>query len=223
MNRVALVGYTNAGKSTLMRALTGSEVYVADKLFATLETTVRALSPEVRPRILVSDTVGFIDKLPHGLVASFKSTLDEALEAGLLAHVVDASDPNFERQLAVTAEVLSEIGAGEVPRLLVFNKMDRVGDAAVEEARRVDLQARWPEAVIMSARRPHDLAGLRAHLIGFFARDLVEGEVRIPYSRQSLRGEIFAQCEVLGERYDEDGVVFDVRAHPTVIERLRAA
>ena len=93
MNRVALVGYTNAGKSTLMRALTGSEVYVADKLFATLDTTVRALGPPAHPRVLVSDTVGFIDKLPHGLVASFKSTLDEALEASLLAQVVDASDP----------------------------------------------------------------------------------------------------------------------------------
>ena len=126
MSRVALVGYTNAGKSTLMRALTGSEVYVADKLFATLDTTVRPLVPETRPRVLVSDTVGFIDKLPHGLVASFKSTLDEALEAGLLAQVVDASAPTFERQLEVTTEVLAEIGAGDVPRLLVFNKIDRV-------------------------------------------------------------------------------------------------
>ena len=98
-----------------MRALTGSEVYVADKLFATLDTTVRALQPETKPRILVSDTVGFIKKLPHGLVASFKSTLDEALEASLLLHVVDASDPAFERQLEVTAEVLAEIGAGDVP------------------------------------------------------------------------------------------------------------
>ena len=93
--RVALVGYTNAGKSTLMRALTGSEVLVADKLFATLDTTVRALHPESVPRVLVSDTVGFIKNLPHGLVASFKSTLDEALEASLLAHVVDASDPGL--------------------------------------------------------------------------------------------------------------------------------
>src|SRR2546430_214693 len=126
--RVALVGYTNAGKSTLMRALTGSEAYVADKLFATLDTTVRTLVPETRPRILVADTVGFIKSLPHGLVASFKSTLAEALEASLLAHVVDASDPGFERQLEVTAEVLAEIGAGEVPRLLVFNKIDRIGD-----------------------------------------------------------------------------------------------
>ena len=95
MSRVALVGYTNAGKSTLMRALTGSEVYVADKLFATLDTTVRPLHPPTHPRILMSDTVGFIDKLPHGLVASFKSTLDEALEAGLLAQVVDASRPEL--------------------------------------------------------------------------------------------------------------------------------
>ena len=116
--RVALVGYTNAGKSTLMRALTGSEVLVADKLFATLDTTVRALHPESVPRVLVSDTVGFIKNLPHGLVASFKSTLDEALEASLLLHVVDASDPGFERQLEVTEEVLDEIGAQDVPRLL---------------------------------------------------------------------------------------------------------
>ena len=126
--RVALVGYTNAGKSTLMRALTGSEVLVANKLFATLDTTVRALHPETVPRVLVSDTVGFIKNLPHGLVASFKSTLDEALEASLLAHVVDASDPGFERQLAVTEEVLDEIGAKDVPRLLVFNKIDKGGE-----------------------------------------------------------------------------------------------
>jgi GTP-binding protein HflX len=104
---VALVGYTNAGKSTLMRALTGSEVLVANKLFATLDTTVRTLYPESVPRVLVSDTVGFIKNLPHGLVASFKSTLDEALDAGLLLHVIDASDPGFERQLEVTDTVLA--------------------------------------------------------------------------------------------------------------------
>src|SRR5262249_56271326 len=111
LGRVALVGYTNAGKSTLMRALTGSEVLVANKLFATLDTTVRSLQPETVPRVLVSDTVGFIKNLPHGLVASFKSTLDEALEAALLAPVVDASDPGFHRHLLVTHEVLAEIGA----------------------------------------------------------------------------------------------------------------
>ena len=121
---VALVGYTNAGKSTLMRALTGSEVLVANKLFATLDTTVRTLHPESVPRVLVSDTVGFIKNLPHGLVASFKSTLDEALDASLLLHVIDASDPGFERQLEVTDKVLEEIGAQDVPRIRIFNKID---------------------------------------------------------------------------------------------------
>jgi GTP-binding protein HflX len=223
MNRVALVGYTNAGKSTLMRVLTGSEVLVADKLFATLDTTVRTLLPETRPRILVSDTVGFIDKLPHGLVASFKSTLDEALEAGLLAHVVDASDPGYERQLEVTQEVLADVGAGGIPRLIIFNKMDRIGDSASETAAAEGLLARFPDAFVMSARRPEDVAKLRERLIAFFVRDLVAGELRVPYDRQHLRGEIFASCEVLGERYQPDAVIFDVRAHPAVLERLRAA
>jgi len=223
MSRVALVGYTNAGKSTLMRALTGSEVLIADKLFATLDTTVRTLVPESHPRILVSDTVGFIDKLPHGLVASFKSTLDEALEAGLLAQVVDASDSGFERQLQVTHEVLADIGASAIPRLIIFNKMDRIGDAKSEAAAADDLLARWPDSFVMSARRPEDVARLRERLIAFFVRDLVAAELRVPYDKQQLRGEIFASCEVLGERYQPDAVIFDVRAHPAVLERLRAA
>src|SRR4051794_2108260 len=152
--RVALVGYTNAGKSTLMRALTGNEALVADKLFATLDTTVRALQRATVPPVLVSDTVGFIKNLPHGLVVSFKSTLDEALEASLLAHVVDASDPGYERQLAVTEEVLDEIGAKDVPRLLVFNKIDRAGDDASQHEHEAALRAKHPGCVVMSARRP---------------------------------------------------------------------
>ncbi len=223
MSRVALVGYTNAGKSTLMRALTGSEVLVADRLFATLDTTVRPLVPATRPRVLLSDTVGFIDKLPHGLVNSFKSTLDEALEAGLLLQVVDASDPNFERQLAVTTEVLAEIGAGDVPRLLLFNKIDRVGTPEAEAAATRALLERWPEAIVLSARRPDDVTKLHARLVSFFNRDLVEGEVRVPYDRQQLRGEIFAGCEVLEESYDDAGVIFRVRARPEMLERLQAA
>ena len=222
MSRVALVGYTNAGKSTLMRALTGSEVYVADRLFATLDTTVRPLVPATRPRVLLSDTVGFIDKLPHGLVNSFKSTLDEALEASLLCQVVDASDPNFERQLAVTTEVLAEIGAGDVPRLLLFNKIDRVGSPEAEETTTRALLHRWPEAIVLSARRPDDVSGLHARIVSFFARDLVEGEVRVPYDRQQMRGEIFAACEVLEESYDDAGVIFRVRTRPEMLERLQA-
>jgi GTP-binding protein HflX len=212
--RVALVGYTNAGKSTLMRALTGSQVLVANKLFATLDTTVRALHPESVPRVLVSDTVGFIKNLPHGLVASFKSTLDEALEASLLAHVVDASDAGFERQLAVTEEVLDEIGAREVPRLLVFNKIDRGGDEAA-------LRARHPGCIVMSAKREGDVARLREAIVAFFQRDLVEAELFLPWSAQNLRGEIFASCEVLEERADGEGAFLRVRGDAGSVKRLR--
>jgi len=212
--RVALVGYTNAGKSTVMRALTGSEVLVADKLFATLDTTVRALHPESVPRVLVSDTVGFIKNLPHGLVASFKSTLDEALEASLVVHVVDASDPGFERQLAVTEEVLDEIGAQAVPRLLVFNKIDRGGDEAA-------LRARYPGCIVMSARREDDIAKLHEAIVAYFRQRLVEADLFLPWSAQKLRGEIFANCEVLEERAEGEGAFLRVRGEPATVERLR--
>ena len=213
---VALVGYTNAGKSTLMRALTGSEVLVENKLFATLDTTVRALQPESRPRVLVSDTVGFIKNLPHGLVASFKSTLDEALEASLLLHVVDASDAGFERQLKVTEEVLDEIGAQGVPRLLVFNKIDCGGDEAV-------LRARYPGCIVISARRPGDVAKLREAIVAFFQQRLVEAEIFLPWSAQKLRGEIFATCTVLEERAGAEGAFLRVRGEPEAVKRLREA
>lgn len=223
LHRVALVGYTNAGKSTLMRALTGSEVLVADKLFATLDTTVRALVPETRPKILLSDTVGFIDNLPHGLVASFKSTLDEALEASLLLHVIDASDRGWRRQLGVTRDVLAEIGAGPIPRWLLFNKFDKVGDAPAQAALAQLVLAEWPEAVILSAKSADDVRFLHAKLEQHFRGDLVEDEIRIAFDRQQLRAVIFAECEVLGERYDESGVIFRVRATSATLERLRAA
>lgn len=218
---VALVGYTNAGKSTLMRALTGSEVLVANKLFATLDTTVRVLHPESVPRVLVSDTVGFIKNLPHGLVASFKSTLDEALDAALLLHVIDASDPGFERQLAVTDAVLAEIGADELPRLRIFNKIDHVGDAAAEAECRTALQASYPDCIVMSARRPDDVARLHRAIVDFFQRNLLEAELFLPWSAQQLRREIYANCQVLAERADEAGAFFQVRGEPATLDSLR--
>ena len=218
---VALVGYTNAGKSTLMRALTGSEVLVANKLFATLDTTVRALHPESVPRVLVSDTVCFIKNLPHGLVASFKSTLDEALDAGLLLHVIDASDPGFERQLEVTDKVLAEISADVVPRLRIFNKIDHVGDEAAQDECTTRLRAQYPDCVVMSARRPDEVAKLRQTIITFFQQDLVEDELFLPWSAQQLRKEIYGNCEVLEERADEAGAFFRVRGEGDVLAGLR--
>jgi len=220
---VALVGYTNAGKSTLMRALTGSDVLVENKLFATLDTTVRALQPESRPRVLVSDTVGFIKNLPHGLVASFKSTLEEALDASLLLHVIDASDPGFERQLEVTDKVLAEIGAQDVPRIRVFNKIDNIdnsGNPTAQAEREAALRAAWPDCIVMSARRAGDVATLREAIVGFFRQDQAEAELFLPWSAQQQRGQIFASCEVLEERADEDGAFLRVRGERAEVERL---
>ncbi len=218
---VALVGYTNAGKSTMMRALTGSEVLVANKLFATLDTTVRTLYPESVPRVLVSDTVGFIKNLPHGLVASFKSTLDEALDASLLLHVIDASDPGFERQLEVTDTVLKEINADEVPRIRVFNKIDHVGDTEAQAACEASLKERYPGCVVMSAKRPEEVARLRQTIIDFFQKDLDEEEFFLPWTNQQLRGDIFAGCQVLEERADHEGAHFRVRADAATLKSLR--
>ena len=171
--------------------------------------------------MLVSDTVGFIKNLPHGLVASFKSTLDEALEASLLAHVVDASDPGFERQLAVTEEVLDEIGAKDVPRLLVFNKIDRAGDEPSQREREAALRAQYPGCIVMSARREGDIAKLREAIVAFFQHDLVEAELFLPWAAQNLRGEIFATCKVLEERADGEGAFLRVRGAPGAVKRLR--
>ena len=214
--RVALVGYTNAGKSSLMRALTGSEVLVADKLFATLDTTVRALQPPTRPRVLVSDTVGFIKKLPHDLVASFRSTLAEALEASLLLFVVDASDPTYESQLEVSREVLREIGADVVPSRLLLNKMDRVSAAD-----RTALQDRHPDAILLSAKTPDDVAALRETIIGFFEAAMVEEQLVLPYAKQGLLNDVYENARVLSEDYDATGRVMRVRGLPGAIARLR--
>src|SRR3569832_2057869 len=218
---VALGGYTNAGKSTLMRALTGSEVLVANQLFATLDTTVRTLFPESVPRVLVSDTVGFIKNLPHGLVASFKSTLEEALDASLLLHVIDASDPGFERQIETTEHVLDEIEAQDVPRIRIFNKIDHVGDAAAQAEREAALRAAYPGCIVMSARRPDDVAKLHQAIVAFFQRDLVEAELFLPWAAQQLRGCIFARCEVLAERADAEGAFFSVRGEQAALDSLR--
>ena len=215
--RVALVGYTNAGKSSLMRALTSSEVYVEDKLFATLDTTVRALQPETKPRILVSDTVGFIKKLPHDLVASFKSTLDEALEASLLLHVVDAADPSFRDQLEVTRGVLREIGAEQVPGRLVMNKVDRLSPEALAE-----LQVELPDAWFISAKSADDVKSVRTRIIDFFESRYSEADLTVPYSEQRLVSEMHEQGRVVSERYEDDGVKVRFRGDPEVLDSFRA-
>lgn len=209
---VALVGYTNAGKSSLMRALTGSDILVADKLFATLDTTIRPLYPESIPKILISDTVGFIKKLPHDLVASFKSTLDEALHASLLLYVVDSSDASFRSQLEVTQNVLAEVGASEVPFLLILNKRDNL-----TSQQQLDLQLEFPNAFLLSTRDPEDLNKLRQKILSYFETDMIDAEIFIPYQVQGLIGEVRSKSRVLSESYDENGLNLKIRAHADTI------
>ena len=217
---VALVGYTNAGKSSLMRAMTGSDVLVADKLFATLDTTIRPLYPETRPKVLRSDTVGFIKKLPQDLVASFKSTLDEAACASLVLFVVDASDPSFRSQLEVTRKVLAEVGATDSPSLLVLNKQDRLGPEEI-----VSLQSEYPDAVFLCTRSKDDLTVLRERIMAHFEREMVDEELHIPFTAQKILADIRARMRVLSEHYDAEGLTIRVRSTPehlTVIKKKLA-
>ena len=171
--------------------------------------------------MLVSDTVGFIKNLPHGLVASFKSTLDEALDAALLLHVIDASDPGFERQLEVTNEVLEDIGANVVPRIKIFNKIDFVGDETAQAECEAALKEKYPDCIVMSARRPDDVAKLHQIIVTFFQQDLIEAELFLPWTAQQHRGEIYANCQVLEEHSDEAGAYFKVRGEVNVVNKLR--
>jgi len=213
---VALVGYTNAGKSSTMRALTGSEVLVEDKLFATLDTTVRALHPETHPRILVSDTVGFIKKLPHDLVASFHSTLDEARDASLLLYVVDAADPSFRSQLHVVNEVLQEIGVEDIPKLLLLNKSDQLNGAQQKT-----LMEEFPDAMMMSSRNPADITILHERIVTLSEKDMPEEELLVPYTAKGVIGEIRANMRVLKEDYEESGIRLRVRSGELELERVK--
>jgi GTP-binding protein HflX len=206
--RVALAGYTNAGKSTLLNALTGAEVGVANRLFETLDPTTRSFELAGRDYLL-TDTVGFIEKLPHQLVEAFKATLEETTLADLIVHVVDASETEERRTLDMHAvdEVLEEIGAGEKPRLLVLNKTDLLND---DERREVELA--HPDAVPVSALAGEGLEELRERIEKAFAETLTEVELLIPYSQG---GRLHELHEVAGELERTDGPD-GVRVHARV-------
>jgi len=200
---VALVGYTNAGKSTLFNALTGSEVYIADQLFATLDPTVRRVRLPGGAAVVAADTVGFIRELPHELVAAFQSTLQEAREANLLLHVVDASDPRRDEHLQQVDGVLAEIGAGAIPQLRVYNKIDRLGlDAKLE--RGADGR---PVAVWISAAAGLGLALLREAIGERLDLAVQRLWMHLPPASGALRARLYAAGVVREERALDDGAI----------------
>ena len=218
--RIALVGYTNAGKSTLFNTLTGSGVYAADKLFATLDPTVRRLDSAAGP-LALSDTVGFVRDLPHELVAAFRSTLSEAREADLLLHVVDAADPRREERIAQVDAVLAEIGAGEIPQLLVFNKIDQLeGGAARRDAIGAGSESR--ERLWLSAHSGDGLDLLREALAARFGDRVLAGELRLAPGQGRLHARLHALGAIRAENHDEHGWLLRVELPLAVAERLAA-
>jgi GTP-binding protein HflX len=204
--RVSLVGYTNAGKSTLLNALTGAGVLQADMLFATLDSTTRRLAlPEGR-EITLTDTVGFINKLPHGLVEAFKSTLDEVAEADLLLHVTDVSAEQRDAQMQAVREVLHEIGASATPSIVVFNK----SDALAPDARAV-LERRFPGAVFVSALEGEGLETLLARIAEEASKHCVTMTVQVPYTRGDVVALAHERAQIISERHSEDGTQLVLR------------
>lgn len=216
--RVALVGYTNSGKSTLMNALTGSDVFVEDQLFATLDTTVRSLEMDSAHRVLLSDSVGFIRKLPHTLVASFQSTLKEVLDADLLLILLDGSSPHMEDHLQTVREVLMVIGAHKKESLIVVNKVDLIGDPAVIQA----YQSRFPHAIFISALNHLRLDALQQAIVQVMDGSFRTATVVLDHASPRQISSVYDQVEVLESRYEKDGVHLKIRGSRATVERIKA-
>lgn len=213
--RVALVGYTNAGKSTLLNQLTGSDVYAKDELFATLDPTTRALDLEEGRKITITDTVGFIQKLPTMLVESFKSTLAEVRAADLVLLVVDASDPHRELEIGAVRAVLEEIGAGEIRCVEVLNKVDLVDEAELRS-----ILAAHPDAQPVSALTGQGVRGLLYRIAKEASEGSVSLTVLIPYEKGLLMKMVHERCQVLRERYVQEGLLTTVRADARMASTL---
>jgi GTP-binding protein HflX len=207
--RAALVGYTNVGKSTLLNLLSGSDVFVENRLFATLDPTTRLVPLNPAVSILMTDTVGFIRKLPHHLVASFKSTLEEITEADMLLHAVDISSPFFEDQIVVVQETLEDLGAGDTPTVMVFNKIDRLQDRGLLPT----LAEKYPRSVFISAARGMNILGLKDEVAKLLEKEFTIESTVIPNSNQKLIAQMYDVGEVLERTYEDERVIIKIRLH----------
>jgi GTP-binding protein HflX len=216
LKRVALVGYTNVGKSSLMRMLTGSQVLVKDKLFATLGTTTRQLQPPIVPSVLVTDTVGFIERLPHSLIASFRSTLVEARDAQLILHVIDAAHPHWMVQHQLAEVVLGELGLENTAKWLVFNKVDKL-----DLQQRQSLLTQYPDALQTSALDASSGQMLRVRIAEFFQKDLSEIVLVLSYAQQGVLTEFSDRVQILNVEYSHSIKVV-VRGTDIALAQLQA-
>jgi GTP-binding protein HflX len=216
-HRVALVGYTNAGKSTLLKAFSGADVLIEDRLFATLDTTVRKVQLTATKEILLSDTVGFIRKLPTHLVASFKSTLAEVVEADCLLHVVDCSHAEFADHIKVVQDTLDEIGAAGKPTILVFNKIDLLGDRSTL----ADMQREFADVVPISASRAINLERLREKIMDVLEHTAVEHTIIMSHRDYGKLSRLHDFAEVLKKEFEDDTVRVTIRIPQKSEDRLK--
>ncbi len=216
---VALVGYTNAGKSTLLNRLSGANVFVENLLFATLDPTIRRLQLRDGRELLLTDTVGFIRNLPHQLIAAFKATLEEVIEADVLVHVVDASHPYMADQIEAVRRVLAELGCADKPTVMAFNKADLVRDRELL----AEKAAREGNTVAISALTGEGLDDLLLLIRERLEQALVSIELTIPWNAQDLISEARTRGRVLSEQFEEEGVALHARVPLEVAERLRRA
>ncbi len=215
--RIAMVGYTNAGKSSLLRLLSGADVLVEDRLFATIDTTVRYVLLGPGKKILLSDTVGFIRKLPSHLIASFKSTLAEATEADILLHVVDISHPKFEEHIAVVNDTLEELGASGKPTIFVFNKIDKLKDRSIIS----ELTKAYEDSVFISAARGINIASLTDKLLAILESETTEQTLMIKQSDYRTIAKLHEIAEILHKEYHENSVKVHFRVSQKNMEQLK--
>ena len=214
--KVALVGYTNAGKSSLLNALSNAEAFVENRLFATLDTTIRSLYLQTQQKVLLIDTVGFIRKLPPHLVATFRSTLEETIEADILLHVVDVSHSQFEEQMGTVQEVLRELDIHNKPTLAVFNKVDLLDDNRIIPL----LRSRFPRAVFTSAVKGIGLTILKQEIVELMNEEQIDSEIQIPAKETKAIAVIHEWAKVLSEEYENGMVRIQFRTTPQYVNRI---
>ncbi len=203
--QIALVGYTNSGKTTLLNSTTDADAYVEDRLFSTLDSTIRKINIFSNLEVLISDTVGFIEKLPHQLIASFKSTLEEVRRSDLLLLIVDISNPYYENNIYSVRKVLKEIGVWNKPVILVFNKIDKVSNAYIEK-----LKIKYKNVVFISAQKKKGISELYSRIKKFIEKHYINIVVRIPYVESRLIYFIYNNCQVLDRKDLEDSTVLNL-------------
>lgn len=212
----ALVGYTNAGKSSIMNRLCRVEILEENKLFATLDSTYRMLNPDTKPPMIMIDTVGFISNLPNTLIDGFKTTLESALEADLLIIVCDISDPHYEKQLQVTNDVLKELDVENKERLIVFNKKDQLHDDLLKKI----ILRKYPNSFLVSSYDPEDMKALRSHIVEYFLKKQQHYDLFVPYEDGSAHSAIISKTNVVKTSNHEKGIFYRIRVPDFIFGNL---